>query len=959
MLSWLFKKRGAVETAAKPAVPARPAKPSTAQETAAAKAASKAPPVAVVAEDWSARLRDAQGDDAALLRIAQSAAPLDSKLAAVSALVSEDALKQAEREFRKHDRKVHRVAKQRLEAAVTQREARAKANALLERTRTLMNDAEVPINHLVALDRDWEALPARALEPGQASRYAELRAALDTQLRERSDLQQRVRQWTADARQTLPELQRAIAEAATQGAAGDLGPLMRAAEALRAARPDAAATADLDQFLALAQQAAAQVEACLAWLEAAPSAVTVEPVTVPTESEPSGETAPEASTDRAVAEAPEAASAPSPADAPIAAAAVEWPTLLQALDRELAGPLDRRHAQWQRAQRPEPVAAPVIVPPTAPVEPQRPVARPATLDAEQRQQLDTLLQQAEQALADGHLAELQQHLQAVDGVLDAEPAAQLPGSQRARLQSLRAESARLKSWQRWGGRRVLDDLVAEAEELARRTQAALDAAASAAAPAAAAIEGSADPATPAAPAVPAAPKLNLQALGESIQSLRMRWKELARQGGEAGPTLWQRFDAALTVAYQPLAAKRAAVEAARKDNLAARQAMLATLEAVPLAEPAAQAGYATTDWRAALAELQQFQRAWRQLGPIEHTVPAQARDALQKRLRAAVDRIEQPLNAARRAAAAEREQLIARATALVPDGGSRAPAPDATRQVRELQASWQDHARQLPLSREVENALWARFKEATDAVFAQRHAEFAARDAELAVNLATREALLQRLEALGAEVALADAERTLAEVERAWREPFDLPRTAIDGIEGRYRNARAAVLERLQAGVRQRWQDQCDALVAALARCEQREAPDGATGDADADLAVVAVLPPAWRDALAARASRPAGPGPLPSSEVDELLLQLEAALGLPIAPQWQAARQNLKLRALKDAMEGRKVQPQGRSQPAAWLLAMLRQGGLDAAQSERLQALLAALREAPPGSLLSPSAPR
>ena len=92
---------------------------------------------------------------------------------------------------------------------------------------------------------------------------------------------------------------------------------------------------------------------------------------------------------------------------------------------------------------------------------------------------------------------------------------------------------------------------------------------------------------------------------------------------------------------------------------------------------------------------------------------------------------------------------------------------------------------------------------------------------------------------------------------------------------------------------------------------------------------------------------------------MDELLLQLEMALDLPVPPERQAERQMLKLRALKDAMEGRSTHRHAQAsppQPAESLLALLRVSGLTAAQRERLHGLVAALRQAPPDTLGVPA---
>ena len=95
----------------------------------------------------------------------------------------------------------------------------------------------------------------------------------------------------------------------------------------------------------------------------------------------------------------------------------------------------------------------------------------------------------------------------------------------------------------------------------------------------------------------------------------------------------------------------------------------------------------------------------------------------------------------------------------------------------------------------------------------------------------------------------------------------------------------------------------------------------------------------------------------MPAPAVDELLLQLETALDLPVTPERLDERRRHKLRALKDALEGRAAARQVAPAPAAGLLELLRQGGLGAEQRDRLHAIVAALRRAPPGALGAPMA--
>lgn len=958
MLDWFFRKRGNAGAPVAPAVNAAPA---------AAGAAGHPQPAA---PNWDAQWQAAQGDDPALLRLAASAPALDLKMAAVAALSTEAALRQAEREFRSHDRRVHRLAKQRLEAAVAQRVARAGALALLARVKALTAEAEVPMNFIVQIDRDWEALPADLLEPDQCTRFELLRSRLDAVIREQGEAQQRLHRWLAEARRLLPEWRRALATAAEQGGTGETTMLTQTMQSFQASRPESPATAELAMALAQLLRDAGGVERRLAWFDAQPvagagaatvAAATLPPVQVEAQVEVQIEVQVEAQPepqDETPADEPVACDAPpgleqATAQAIETAPAPGWADLPPLQDAALAQALDRRHGLWVRAGAPAPpVAAAAPAAPAAglPTTGQRDDA-PARL----RLRVEPLVQQAEQALGQGQLGALQQHLQAIDALLGAARAAALPGGLRARYQALRSEGERLKGWQQWGGARAREDLVAEAEALARQTQAA----------------------TAAGPGDSAKLKLTLHA--QAIQALRQRWKEVDRVGAAAGKPLWQRFDAALQTAHEPVAAQQAALKAARQENLAAREALLAGLDALPLpmdpaapAAPANPADLAKTpdrsdpagaaasapaaesplEWKDVVRELHAVQQAWRKLGPVEHTVPSGARQRLQQRWHDSIDRIEAPLQAVRRAAAETREQLIGHAEALAPQAGQYLPWPEAVRRVRDLQSAWQQQARQLPLPRALETDLWSRFKAATDAVFAQRDAAASAREAEWSANVAARESLLERLSSLGAADEPAGIERTLAEIDRVWRSPAELPRGAGEALEARYRAARAAALQLASTAQTRHWQARCDALAARLALCEEREAVAGTTPDLGQRWTASDGLPTAWRQALDGRWERAPDPGPLDGTAVDDLLLQLEAALDMPSPPERQAERRQLKLRALKEAMEGRGPAAPGPAQHAAAWLAMLRQGGLDAAQRQRLQALVAALRQSPPGAL-------
>lgn len=870
---------------------------------------------------WAPRLQAALGDDAALLRVAQETPLVEIKLSAVQALVGEEALKQAEREFRSHDRRVHRAAKQRLDAAVAQRESRAQAQIIIDAARALSAETPIPANRLVALDRAWQVLNATVLEPEQRSEFAAWRERLNDSVRERGEQEQQVQRWALEAKAALADVQRAMA---LPGDSDDLDVLRAGcatAQALRESRIDGASTAALDQALQTALQGAEQTQA--RWAEPPP------------------------------------------------------------------------------VELPPPVQAPAAPPTPTPAR---------ILSGEQRQALEALLQRSEAALAEGQLGAMQEHLEAIDALLDTFHGIKPGDALNARLQLLYAERGRLKGWQQWGGGRARDDLVTQAEALARLTEAALGRSEAAATPQPAAQAPAQEGASPAPqdsappapqdglppvpedglppvpedgpptvpedgpPPAPAAsaptlvgrppsrksgmPKLRLKAHGDAIQDLRRRWKELDRLGAPANQTLWKRFDAALHVAHEPVAAQLAALKAQRQTNLAARESLLSELEALP-AQPACEDSEAIAAfWKEQARGLENFQRAWRPLGPLEHTIPTGARNALQQRLASSVERIEAPLQAARGAAEGVRRRLIERAEALVDEVKREPQLRDAVARVRDLQAAWQHSARQLTLQHGVESALWSRFKAASDGVFTQRDAAAHARDAELATHFAVREALLQRLEALSSATPTADIERTLADVDRDWRVAGEPPRGTLNALEARLHNAHAAALRALSASSLVAWQAICESVAARLALCEAREAaPADEAGLAQrwaAQDALGVKLPAAWQQALTQRWGATTQPTTKSDSALDELLVHLEASLDLPASPERLAARRALKLRALKDTLEGRGAPAVDANQRAQWLATLLRSRCGDAALRERLHALIAALRAAPPGTLVA-----
>ena len=861
------------------------------------------PPHEIAAEAaWESKLQAATGNDTEVLALAIDAPSVDHKLSAVQALSSEEGLKAAEREFRKHDRRVHSLAKQRYEAMVKLRETRASAAELIQTAVALLEAPMIPANRLAELNHAWELLDHALIEEQDKSRFAKLQAGLTELMRERGERKRVASRCSVAAKQALEEMNLAFAGVSVdsfgpQEIAAMLAAASEKARATLAAIPANAsspipgddAIAALGAAIQTALHEAALIEARLAILGELQSCLAPQH---------------EVSNDVISGAIPPA----------IKTAAFErWKGLPPIADPRIENALNARldacfHLQDEARKKLQQQKSLIA-------SEKNQAARQANLQA-----LTAAADATEAALAAGHLAEAGKQLAILQTASGKSTSAEL----QTRIGALQSEFARLKGWQHWGGGRVRDDLVVEAEALAASTVAP---------------EGS--------PPV----KLQIKQLDDSIEQLRARWKELDRLGGATSRPLWQRFDAALKTAFQPVAAHQAKLKEARQENLAARKKLLDALDALNIAADE----QSTPDWKEINRALANFQTEWRKLGPVEHTVPHKAQPALLERMKTSIARLENPLKEVQVGAQAQREQFIVRAKALGQDVQSKnVQGRDMMAKLRELQTQWQSHAKSQPLPRKIENKLWAEFKAATDALMSQREAAFSARDAEFKANQAAREALIARLEELHQDTPPADIKRVLASIDTEWRKAGEAPRNQADKLEGRYRAAREQAQQHIAGSAQRSWQHTCDTLLAKLALCEELEAATP-PADIEARWKNLPALSARWEQALQARfktgcenpgASKAANSG----EPLDQLLLQLEASLEIPSPPAFQPARQTLKLLAMKNAMEGRKSATSAMPDIETMTASVLGYTHLSADQRSRLQAIFAALRKSGSG---------
>ena len=816
---------------------------------------------------WREKIVAAKGDDGALLQLAQQAPGFELKLAAVEALTQEDALRQAVREFRDHDKRLHRAAKAGWETAVARREAFDQAPVLIATARSLLEQESIPANRLVEVDRAWAALKTALLDEALVSEFAALRAQLGVRLREHGEAGQALARWLV----AVDAARRALTAGLADMARGAAAPA-RAGET----RELAAALLQLVNEVPGANDPAGETRVADA-IDAANRALAL------------------ASSVVQRAEFLLSLPVAGAGDAEEKAKIEQWRSFPEVSDDSLQSVLAHRFSDWRNASDQE-------------RQRDREARRrhEGELKAEQRKrrlaEMQHHVELAEAAHAAGQVAELTRLMTLIDNALKPGP---VNAELARRIECLRQEQQRLRDWQRWSGGQRREELVAEAQVFAGM----------------------------------AGEKVALKAHADAIERLRERWKELDKLGGATSKSLWLAFDSALTAAYVPVAAHLEKLKTARNENLVARNRVIEGLAKAP-----ALAAAVPPDWRAIARALEEARVAWRKLGPLEHTVPREAqkgKHAVAARYAAALQDLEGPLNLAYGEARQQRERFIAAVKDL---GESRPLARDAIEKVRALQAQWQAHAKALPLSRREENALWSAFKAATDAVFTARDAARAARQSEANAPVKAREAVIDVLLALPAENGPRSApeiKRALANAETAWRACARVTGPQAAGLEARYRAARDAATKRLHDIADHAAQARFDALIAAVRLCDEREAAGEAAPDLEARWSALENLPAAWKAAMEARWRAAARKG----ESLPDTLLNLEVACGIDSPAEFTAARRQLKMNALKFAMENRRASAATPADIERWLLEAAATPRPDETSRSRLEKIVAAVR--------------
>jgi hypothetical protein len=305
--------------------------------------------------------------------------------------------------------------------------------------------------------------------------------------------------------------------------------------------------------------------------------------------------------------------------------------------------------------------------------------------------------------------------------------------------------------------------------------------------------------------------------------------------------LLARLQALNSVADKRKEEHRAAREAARSEALEVKERIVAEAERI-----AAEA----THWKISGERMRQLLEEWKAAPRGDRT----AETALWKRLSAARNAFTKRRKSYFAGLEEEREGIRARKEELAVQAEALADSTDwaaTAAAYRELMREWKQAGR---ADRATEDELWTRFKGAQDTFFQARSAVLSARDTELQQNAIAKEQLLAEAEKLLPVTDARSARAALRGIQERWERAGQVPRDAVDRLEGGLRKIEESLRKAEDSHWRRsnpealsRARSTVEQIRAAIAQLEAQLAKARASGNARAQQQA--------QEALAARQS--------------------------------------------------------------------------------------------------------
>ncbi len=355
-----------------------------------------------------------------------------------------------------------------------------------------------------------------------------------------------------------------------------------------------------------------------------------------------------------------------------------------------------------------------------------------------------------------------------------------------RLNRTRPQLRKLQSWRHWGTTQAREDLIDQVKLL----------------------QGS---------------RLHPEKLAKTIQEARDQWRGWDKSGDHPTKDLWEAFDKACEVAYEPCIAHFNQLKANRKQNLEKRRAIITKLN-----ERFAATEWNQPNWRSIDQFVRTSRRDFYKIGNVDY----KHRTPTEKSLNAAIDPFELHLARERSRCLKQRENLIVEVTALTEVEDLRA----AMNQLQTLKDQW---VVTVIDKRGIENRLWKKYQAACDLIYQRRDAERKAQNVERDTNYQQKLGIVKTLEELATtkpEELLANSSRS-AQLRDQWQEIGWVPRKVENQLNSRWREAQKQFQAALKKAQSQAANTELANLLAGAELCNAIEQASLAGKPKDADKA--------------------------------------------------------------------------------------------------------------------------
>jgi len=298
---------------------------------------------------------------------------------------------------------------------------------------------------------------------------------------------------------------------------------------------------------------------------------------------------------------------------------------------------------------------------------------------------------------------------------------------------------------------------------------------------------------------------------------------------------------ALRARVAALAPKIDAVEADRAEAskeqvaeaLAKREAVAAAAEAI------ANQDASKINWKNSSVQMAELFAQWQQIQKDGPKVAKSAADTIWKRFSTARARFEAGkrayfagLDASNKATRAKKTAIVEAAEALVAKGA------DAVVEYRKLLDDWKASGRAAGKG---DDAMWARFKAAGDAIYSAKGEQVAAENVEYSANLAAKLEILKDAASIDPSKGLAAAKTALREIQSRWEKAGKVPREKLRetedklrAIENKVRDAEQEEWRKSDPAVQARNNSVIDQLNSSIVKLEEDLASATAKKDAKA-----------------------------------------------------------------------------------------------------------------------------